>query len=347
MGKRWKEYSVGEYRLRQLGGQACAVWYEEGKRHRYRLGVCEEAEGRRALEQFVRDKSKIVASSLVTISELFAAYTADRKFEGKDRHDGIKWRYHVLQDTFGYLRPEDIDKVLCKRYANEIRAGKAPWTIYGELNCLRNCLSWARKEGHIEKAPYVWMPPRPDPKNYHITHEEAERLIAAAASHHVKLFIILALATAARKEALLELTWDRVDFERGTIKLALTAEQMRHKKQRATVPINSMAMAALTEARAGALTEWVIEYDGRPVKSVRTGFERAATRAGLPECTPHVLRHSAAVWMAEAGHSMAEIAQYLGHKDSRVTERVYARFSPGYLKTAANALDLHLVRKAV
>src|SRR4030067_258275 len=83
------------------------------------------------------------------------------------------------------------------------------------------------------------------------------------------------------------------------------------QRQRATVPINSMAMAALTEARAGALTEWVIEYDGRPVKSVRTGFERAATRAGLPECTPHVLRHSAALGLAETAHSMAAGGQEL------------------------------------
>jgi integrase len=43
--------------------------------------------------------------------------------------------------------------------------------------------------------------------------------------------------------------------------------------------------------------------------------------------------------MAEAGVPMAEIAQYLGHTDSRITERVYARFSPTYLRGAVGALD--------
>jgi integrase len=50
------------------------------------------------------------------------------------------------------------------------------------------------------------------------------------------------------------------------------------------------------------------------------------------------MRHTAAVWMAEAGVPMPVIAQYLGHTDSRITERVYARFSPDYLRGAADAL---------
>jgi integrase len=36
---------------------------------------------------------------------------------------------------------------------------------------------------------------------------------------------------------------------------------------------------------------------------------------------------------------MTQIAQFLGHANSRVTERVYARFSPAYLAGAAAALE--------
>jgi integrase len=44
--------------------------------------------------------------------------------------------------------------------------------------------------------------------------------------------------------------------------------------------------------------------------------------------------------MAEEGVPMQQIAQYLGHNDSSTTERVYARFSPDYLREAAKALNL-------
>jgi hypothetical protein len=43
--------------------------------------------------------------------------------------------------------------------------------------------------------------------------------------------------------------------------------------------------------------------------------------------------------MAEAGVTMAEIAQFLGHSSEAVTFKVYARFSPTYLRKAAAVLD--------
>jgi len=43
--------------------------------------------------------------------------------------------------------------------------------------------------------------------------------------------------------------------------------------------------------------------------------------------------------MAEAGITMDEIAQYLGHSDVRITASTYARYSPEHLRKAARALD--------
>ncbi len=36
---------------------------------------------------------------------------------------------------------------------------------------------------------------------------------------------------------------------------------------------------------------------------------------------------------------MAEIAQLLGHKNSRMVETVYAKFSPAYLRKASATLE--------
>ncbi len=99
------------------------------------------------------------------------------------------------------------------------------------------------------------------------------------------------------------------------------------------------ARKALEQAAEFAVTDYVIEYGGGKVGSVKKSFARACERAKLKDVTPHVLRHTAAVWMAEAGTSMPEIAAYLGHSDSRITERVYARFSPDFLRGAAQALE--------
>jgi len=99
------------------------------------------------------------------------------------------------------------------------------------------------------------------------------------------------------------------------------------------------ARAALQEARQGALTPWVIEWAGKPVKSVKRGLSVAAKRAGLEHVSPHDLRRSAAIHMAEDGVSIFEIAQFLGHSNERITYQAYARFQPDHLRRAASALE--------
>ena len=81
------------------------------------------------------------------------------------------------------------------------------------------------------------------------------------------------------------------------------------------------------------------------MQSVKKGLAHAAKSAGLI-VTPHVLRHSAAVHMAEAGVPMDEIAQFLGHSDPSITRAVYARFSPDYLELCGNMGDGAVRRRA-
>ena len=63
----------------------------------------------------------------------------------------------------------------------------------------------------------------------------------------------------------------------------------------------------------------------------KRGLKAAGATIGRRDVSPHMLRHSAAVWLAEDGHGMEEIAEFLGHSDTKVTTRVYARFSPTHL----------------
>jgi integrase len=121
-------------------------------------------------------------------------------------------------------------------------------------------------------------------------------------------------------------------------KIALGSGE-RRVKGRATVPMTGGCHVALTEARRSSLSDYVVEYAGRRVRSVKRAFKAAVGRAGLVDISAHVLRHSAAVHMAESGIPITEISQYLGHSSSAITEKVYARYSPGYLRRAADALE--------
>lgn len=163
-------------------------------------------------------------------------------------------------------------------------------------------------------------------------------MIDAVNAAHVGVAIILMIGTGARSAAARELTWDRVDFDRRMIQLRNPFDKAK-RKGRATVPMNNTLATALTAAKKIALTPFVIEWAGRPVKSLKRGLKAAGAAIGRPEVSPHMLRHSAAVWLAEDGHSMEEIAQFLGHGDTKITTRVYARFSPTHLRSLADSLN--------
>lgn len=211
-----------------------------------------------------------------------------------------------------------------------------PITVRNELAVIRAALNWAEKKKLIGRAPFIKMPSFPASEVGHITKAEFRRLLDAAIMPHIKLFMQVAIGTGARTNAILDLTWDRVDFERNTIKLN-PVERVQTSKYRATVPMNPQLRSTLVEAQKGAMSDYVIEHGRERVGSIKKGFAAAARRAGL-KVTPHMLRHSAAVWMAEANVPMTQIAQFLGHSDSRITETTYAKFSPSFLTDAASNL---------
>ncbi|ATU90703.1 tyrosine-type recombinase/integrase [Phyllobacterium zundukense] len=248
--------------------------------------------------------------------------------------------WKALQERFGTRDGESITKEDCRAHtADRRQTGIADGTIHTELGHLRTVLVWAEKNMLIGKAPEIERPSKPDPKDRHLTREEAQRILEAAKTPHLKTAIHLMLGTAARVTAILELTWDRVDFDRRLIYLRDPSDKVK-RKGRAIVPINATLLTALRDAKAGALTEYVVEWAGQPVKSLKRGIATAANNADVKDVSAHVFRHTAAVWMAEASVPMEEISQYLGHSNVEITRRVYARYSPDHLRKAASASNL-------
>ena len=178
-------------------------------------------------------------------------------------------------------------------------------------------------------------PSTPQPRQRWLSRSEADRLLQGAITPHIRLFLILALHTAARATAILQLRWSAVDFEASLIGYG----HVEGDKRRTVVPMTEQLRRELRAARAGATCDSVIEYGGKPATSVKTGVRAAARRAGLTDVSPHVLRHTAACWLAMGGHSMQEIAEFLGHGDARMTRRVYVKLTPSYLRAAVETID--------
>ena len=159
-------------------------------------------------------------------------------------------------------------------------------TLRRELGCLRSGLAWAVKEGWLANAPYIELPPVPEPRERWLSHEEATTLMRAVRTAHVRVFIALAIYSVARHAAILELTWDRVDLVRRLIDFG----PGRGKKRRSRhTPICDPLLEILSEAKCGATSNAVVQHGDAAISSISHGFMFTAERAGLPKVTPHVL----------------------------------------------------------
>lgn len=323
------------YRLNRLRGAWVVSIWEDGRRiSRRSLGTADRRAAERAFEQYKRDREK---PAHVTVSYLWGEYRREKA--GKRIVENMEFSGRAVLPEFGHLTPDEITSDKCKLYArHRKRQGRKPGTVWTELNHLQIVLNWAHAQRTIPHAIVIERPSKPPPRDRRLTASESQRLLDAATVPHIKLAIALMLNTGARTGAILDLEWTRVDLERGLIHYA-NPDDTGHRKGRATVPINRVLRPLLEQARRAATTGYVIEWAGDRVWSVKRGFAKAVADAGLENVTPHVLRHTAASRMAEAGIRMERIAAVLGHSDSRTTERIYAKFAPDYLRDAVDALD--------
>jgi len=82
----------------------------------------------------------------------------------------------------------------------------------------------------------------------------------------------------------------------------------------------------------------VIHWNGSSVQSVKRAFRTAKNAAGLEgTVSPHVLRHSAATWLMQAGVEIWDAAGFLG-MTVEVLTRVYGHHHANYQASAATAI---------
>ncbi len=321
-----------EYRIQRLRGGFAVVWADaDGTRHRRQLA----ARDRLGAEAEARRRIAAGRSSQWTVGGLTEAYIADRESAGALSIARMRDAWKALKPVWEQVDPATIDESMCRGWAAQ-RARSAA-TVRYELAMIGTACKWAERHKMIDRAPAMWLPQPPPRRERHISRDQFEAFHAAIKAPHARLYAVIGIGTAARPGAILQLRWPQISFERRLVYLNPESRQQT-SKGRATVPMTARVEAALKAAWDSRTTDHVIEHGGGPVGSVKKAFAAASQRVGF-QVTPYTLRHSAAVWMAESGVPMEEIAAYLGHSDARTTFRHYAKFGPDYLRKAAAALD--------
>lgn len=309
---------------------------EKTRRERRTLNTSSEQEASDLLRQL---NDEVVAGGPATVATCFELYKFHKEQKKKWTESMERARKKVCAEI-GDINPHAITRALCEQIIEKrLALGLARDTVRIEMAYLRAALKYSEHAKRIERAPFVLVPSGGEARERWLSADEIEKLVASAVALHVKLFIILAVATAARPSHILQLTWDRVDLETGVIDFR-DPEREASRKRRPRVPINETARTHLKVAHELKRTDYVIEWREAPVLSIKKGVTRAAQRAGIEGVSQYVLRHTAGVWLAKAGVPMEQIAAYMGHSSLETTRKHYAHFHPEFLRGAARALEI-------
>jgi integrase len=345
-------------------------WTEAGRSKRSSTGTGDLQSAEKVLGNFLlldgREERKAEAGALLVVDVMgnegtpAADYWHEHIEPDVIDKAGARSCYKKLLQHFGPMKvkdimPADVAAYVAARRAGRIGKPSVNHTISKELSFLNAAINHAVKARRLSRAdqPFIKLPGYSPPRDRWLSYDEADALLTAALErpasgrnvrHKERLprvyrFIALALHTASRKTALLGLQRAQVDIPAGMIRLNPPG-RAQTKKHRPRVPISDALVPILERTLAEIPDEpsaYLLDHAGEISKA----FNAAVKRAGLgSDVTPHVLRHTKATWMAQAGVSMFDIAGVLGDSVETVT-KTYAHHHPDFLRAAINT-----VRKA-
>jgi integrase len=342
-----------------------AVWYiKDDGRHRQSTGCGIDDRGRaeQVLAEYIARKRLEAMPrgardpDQIPVADVIARYLRDVAAT-RARPQEAAQRARALLTFFGGKTLAEVNGDVCRRYAAQRSTDAA---ARRELEDLRAAINHHRREGMCSQIVEVVLPRERPARDRWLTRSEAARLIFAAwryrevqkgkatdrrSRQHVAKFILVALYTGTRASAVCGAAlgamagrgW--IDLERGVF-YRRPAGRLETKKRTPPVPLPPGLLAHLRRWKRHG-QRFAVEWNREPVANVGKAFNHAVADAGLgPDVTPHVLRHTAATWLMQAGVDTWEAAGFLGMTVEMLSQR-YGHHHPAHLERAKNAFGQH------
>lgn len=253
--------------------------------------------------------------------------------------------------------PEAVTPTDVREYRAWLNRRLKASTVNRRLQALRAWLDWAVAAGLSQSNPAAevrlvreaepglrWL----DKRERYALQRAAERVIQTARLHYEHrwvvyerdaLLVLFLLHTGLRVGEVVRLTPDDLTLSNRKGQIVVRG---KGNKQR-VVPLNGAARKAvrrwLKVREEAGLTGGPIWSTGRGLtpRTIQRAVERIAQEAHLDGVTPHVLRHTFAKSLVDAGVGLEQVAELLGH-DSMDTTRRYVLPGERDLERAVEAL---------
>jgi integrase/recombinase XerD len=224
------------------------------------------------------------------------------------------------------------------------RRGLADSTIARKIASIRGLHRFLVREGiwDVDPTALIDSPRRPDPYPKALTIDDAIALVEAPdtrdpAGRRDRALLEFLYGTGARVSETIGVDLGHLDFEEKVVRVTGKGSKQR------LVPLGSKAVEAIADWLPDRMSLVRRDVAGDPLfinlrgrRLSRQGVfdivKRHAVSADIPreKVSPHVLRHSAATHMVEAGADLRTVQEMLGHATISTTQ-VYTRVSPAHV----------------
>lgn len=213
------------------------------------------------------------------------------------------------------------------------------------LRNLKALWSWCKEELPVNPFRSIPMYPEDGFNKYVPPPADVKKILAAAKPWEQRILVFL-ISTGARLGELCRLTWEDVNFERGTVML-WTRKRKGGSKHPRLLPVSSRLAVVLhelaEEREEGAENVFINLTTGGPYTrlqpSVRYMLKRLCKSVEVREFTFHALRHYVASRLAQSQQAnLVEIQQFLGHQRTTTTD-LYLRSMSSGVSHLASIID--------
>lgn len=292
----------------------------------------------------------IANATLEEIAELWMDEQWLRVRAGRKAESSLMTQAYHLKAALPFLGSTDISQITARTGLEYVvlRRGtgaKAP-TTNSELATLRQVLIWAQSRGYLKTAP-IFEKARVDDSFPDLpTPDEVRRMIETLPPEEGTLLQTFG-ETGARKDEILSLTWDNIDFETPAIVIwsgdDFTTKSIQSNR---IVRVSLGLMKKLEQLPRSGRLVFPSSKTGQKRNDLRKLLLRAASNAeimrnGEPmHITAKMFRKAHMSWLADNGFPEAALQKRVGHRlGSRVTAKAYIK--PNKARDAEGVVDLN------
>ena len=258
-------------------------------------------------KQVLKSRVKCSNKTCTTTCSDFAKCMRKAKGVLKKEHKAVD-EYNKRIDKYNSEHEEKDWKKKKKKIPLYRKAGNGKRRYLSYIQVILNC---GLNEGMIDRHPLQkWKKGSEEPRQLLLTPDLLRRIQQNAAPHIAwALEVAFNLGLRVGKSELFALKWEHVFWEQKKIRVYAP----KTKKTR-YIPLGDEFICELKKQRKKAVTEYIVEYEGHPIKRMNKGFKGACTRAGVDaNVVPYEIRHLFASSLLGEHVDVVTLSKLLGH----------------------------------